>query len=82
MMNSFVMLIIIGIVLTAVILIFDVELLYLFGADASVLEYAKEYLDIYAIGTVFVLISIGMTAYITAQGFSKVAMLWFLSELS
>lgn len=75
MMNSFVMLIIIGIILTAVILIFDVELLYLFGADESVLGYSKEYLDIYAVGTIFVMISIGMTAYITAQGFSKVAMI-------
>ncbi len=75
MMNSLVMLIIIGIILTVVILSFDEELLYLFGAEESIIDYAKSYLNIYAIGTVFVMISLGLTPYITAQGFSKVAMI-------
>ncbi|HEY8395698.1 MAG TPA: MATE family efflux transporter, partial [Bacilli bacterium] len=75
MMNSFVMLILFGLLLTAVTLLFDTELLYLFGGEEEVMDFAKDYLDYYATGTVFTMISIGMTAYITAQGFSKIAML-------
>lgn len=75
MMNSFVLLVAAGIFLTLVTLAFDAELLRLFGAEAEAMGYAKDYLDYYALGTVFVMISIGMTAFITAQGLSKIAML-------
>lgn len=75
MMNSFAMLFLVGIILTAVTIAFDKELLFLFGAEEEVMAYAKDYLDYYAAGTVFVMVSIGMTSFITAQGFSKTAML-------
>lgn len=74
MLNSFVMLIIVGIILTIVLLSFAEPLLYLFGATSEIMTYAKDYLIIYAIGTVSVMITLGLNSYITAQGNSIIAM--------
>lgn len=51
--NCFSSLIIVSIILTAVVLIFQEPLLYLFGASENTIGYAKEYITIYAIGTIF-----------------------------
>ena len=51
------------------------NILMTFGASSSTLPYANSYLSIYLIGTVFVLISLGLSAFITTQGFSKVSMI-------
>ena len=75
MLNSFVMLIIVGIILTIVLLIFAEPLLYLFGATNEIMTYAKDYLIIYAIGTVSVMLTLGLNSYITAQGNSIIAMI-------
>lgn len=74
MTNSFVMLILIGAILTATTLIFRKQILLLFGADNETLPYAMSYLTIYAIGTIFVQLTMGMNAYITCQGFTKISM--------
>ena len=49
-----------------------------FGALPETLPYALEYMNIYAIGTVFVQAALGMNAFITAQGFSRTSMLTVL----
>ncbi len=67
--------IIISAVLTAVLLLFQEKLLLLFGASENTISFALEYMQIYAVGTVFVQITLGMNAYITAQGFAKEGML-------
>ena len=76
--NCFLLQIIISIVLTVILLIFNKSLLLLFGASENTIEYALQYMNIYAIGTLFVQLTLGMNAYITAQGFSKVAMITVL----
>lgn len=73
--NSFTALLICSFVLTVVVLLFQTPLLYLFGASENTLPYAKSYMTIYAIGTVFVQVTLGMNAFISAQGFSKISML-------
>lgn len=75
MMNSFVMLIIASVILTVVLIVFAEPLLYLFGATEEIIGYSKDYLIIYAIGTISVLLTLGLTSYITAQGNSIVAMI-------
>lgn len=74
MSNSFVMLIIIGIILTIGFLIFQEPLLWAFGASETTIGFAKEYLTIYLIATVFVQIALGMNPFINTQGFAKIGM--------
>lgn len=47
----------------------------LFGASRKSIEYAVSYMNIYAVGTIFVELTLGMNAFITAQGFAKTGML-------
>ena len=65
-------LLIAGILLT---LIFSKDLLLLFGASENTISYATAYMQIYAVGTLFVQAALGMNAFITAQGFATVSML-------
>ena len=67
--------IIISAILTAVLLIWSRDLLMLFGASRKSIEYAVSYMNIYAVGTIFVELTLGMNAFITAQGFAKTGML-------
>ena len=60
--------------LTAVLLIWGREALLAFGASENTIDYAADYLHIYAFGTLFVELTLGMNAFITAQGFAKVGM--------
>ena len=64
----------ISVVLTAVMLIWNEDLLLLFGASGNTIAYATAYMNIYAVGTVFVQITLGMNAFITAQGFARTGM--------
>lgn len=73
--NSFTLQIIISAVLTAVLLIWNQDFLMAFGASENTIQYAVDYMNIYAVGTVFVQITLGMNAFITAQGFAKTGML-------
>lgn len=68
-------LMIIAVLLTVLVLIFQEPLLYLFGASENTIGYAMDYMTIYAIGTIFVQLTLGLNAFISAQGFSKISML-------
>lgn len=72
--NSFALLIISSVVLTAVGYLFMRPILFAFGASEASFAYAREYLNIYLTGTVFSMISTGMNGYINAQGFPRVGM--------
>ena len=72
--NCFVLQIIISAILTSALLIWDRDLLLAFGASPDTIEFAVGYMDIYATGTIFVQLTLGMNAFITAQGFSKTSM--------
>ena len=65
---------VLSVVLTAVLLLFNEELLLAFGASENTIAYATAYMNIYALGTVFVQLTLGMNAFITAQGFTKISM--------
>lgn len=69
---------VLSLVLTAVMLLWNREFLMLFGASENIIDYAVAYMNIYAIGTVFVQLTLGMNAFITAQGFAKTSMLTVL----
>lgn len=71
--------IIISAILTAVLLIWNRDLLLAFGASENTIYYASSYMQIYAIGTVFVQLTLGMSAFVTAQGFTKISMLAVLA---
>ncbi len=73
--NCFFLQIIVSVILTAALLIFNRPLLLAFGASENTIEYACDYMNIYAIGTIFVQLTLGMNAFVTAQGYSKIAML-------
>ncbi len=66
---------VISVILTAIMLIFHRPLLLAFGASENTIGYAAEYMQIYSVGTIFVQLTLGMNAYITAQGFAKMGML-------
>lgn len=66
--------VIISLLLTAAMLIWKDELLYLFGASENTISYAVDYMGIYALGTIFVQITLGLNSFITAQGFAKIGM--------
>ncbi len=70
--------IIISALLTAVLLIWNKDLLLMFGASENTIDYATAYMNIYAIGTVFVQLTLGMGAFITAQGYTKISMMTVL----
>lgn len=76
--NSFTALITSGIVMTLLIQVFHEPLLLAFGADASNLSLASQYITIYGLGTLFVQISIGMNPYINTQGYAAYGMLTVL----
>ena len=72
--NCFSLQIVVSIVLTVVLLIWNKDLLMAFGASKNTLEYATDYMHIYALGTLFVQLTLGMNAFITAQGFTTTSM--------
>ena len=67
--------IIISIILTVALSIWSEDLLLAFGASENTIGYATEYMSIYALGTVFVQLTLGMNAFITAQGFTRISMI-------
>lgn len=73
--NSFMLQIVISVILTTILLLFNRPLLLKFGASPETIGYATAYMNIYAVGTIFVQLTLGMNAFITAQGFAKTGML-------
>ena len=72
--NSFSLLVLASVILTAVFQLFAEPLLLTFGASENTIGYALDYLRIYTLGTIFVQMTLGMNAFITAQGFTTVSM--------
>lgn len=73
--NCFSAQILVSLVLTVILLVFNKDILLAFGASENTIGYANSYMNIYAVGTIFVQLTLGMNAFITAQGFSKVSMI-------
>lgn len=73
--NCFTVQIIISVILTTVLLLWNREFLLAFGASENTVGYGVDYMNIYALGTIFVQLTLGMNAFITAQGFAKTGML-------
>ena len=76
--GCFTLQIVISAILTAVMLIWSRDLLLMFGASENTIGYAADYMRIYAIGTLHVQLTLGMNAFITAQGFATTGMLTVL----
>ena len=72
--GCFALQLIVSAVLTAVLLLWNRPLLLTFGASENTIDYAAAYMSVYAIGTVFVQLTLGMNAFITAQGFAQIGM--------
>ena len=73
--GCFSLLCVIAVVLTGVLFLWSEDLLLAFGASEDTIGFATDYMSIYAIGTIFVQLTLGMNAFITAQGFAKQGML-------
>lgn len=76
--NGLCLQLILSVLLTVVLLIWNKPILLAFGASENTIAYASGYMSIYAIGTIFVQLTLGMNAFITAQGFAKTGMLTVL----
>lgn len=76
--NSFILMLISGAVLTVLGLWWKRPLLYLLGASDATLPYAEAYVTIYLLGSVFVMVGLGMNSFINAQGFGNIGMLTVL----
>lgn len=76
--NTFILLVGTGVILTVLGLCFYRPVLYLFGASDVTMPYAGAYIRIYLLGTVFVMIALGMNPFINSQGFGRVGMLTVL----
>lgn len=72
--NCFTMQIIISVILTLIMFFGNRTFLMAFGASENTIEYAVSYMNIYSLGTIFVQLTLGMNAFITAQGFAKTGM--------
>ncbi len=73
--NSFLMLIVFALILDILAYSLMKPMLYAFGASSHSYIYAKQYLQIYLIGLVFAILSLGLNEFLTAQGMSLEAML-------
>ncbi|WP_367568697.1 MATE family efflux transporter [Lacrimispora sp.] len=76
--NSFVLLMISGVMLTVLGLIFKKPMLYLFGASDLTYSYAAQYITVYLVGNIFVMIGLGMNSFINSQGFGTIGMMTVL----
>lgn len=66
---------VISLFLTALMLFWGRDILLLFGASPDTSVYALKYLNVYCLGTIFVQLSLGLNAFITAQGYAVTSML-------
>ncbi len=72
--NCFSFLCFIAVVLTVFFLLFAKPMLLSFGASENTIVYSMEYFNIYTLGTIFVMFTLGLNPFITAQGFAKTSM--------
>ncbi|XCP84107.1 MATE family efflux transporter [Roseburia hominis] len=64
-----------SIALTTIFMLIKTPVLYAFGATENTITYARQYITIYLIGTLFVQLALGLNTFISGQGNAKVAML-------
>ena len=76
--NSFMLSVVTGAVLMTIVLIFHRPILYAFGASNATYPYARDYLIIYSLGTIPVLVTLSMNAFINSQGFATIGMVTVL----
>lgn len=76
--NSFSMMIITGVILTVLGLLAKRPMLYLFGASDQTFPYANSYVSIYLLGSIFVMVGLGMNSFINSQGFGRIGMMTVL----
>lgn len=76
--NSFIMMVIFGIILTILGLALKKPMLYLFGASDKTYPFADQYISIYLLGSIFVMTGLGMNSFINSQGFATIGMMTVL----
>ena len=76
--NSVTLLVLMGIIIPGICLALKKPVLYLFGASDATYPYANAYVTVYLIGSVFVMITMGLNPFLNAQGFTKVGMMTVL----
>lgn len=76
--NSFAIMIIVGIVITVLGLLLKRPMLYLFGASDMTFPFADQYVTIYLLGSLFVMVGLGMNSFINSQGFGRIGMMTVL----
>ncbi len=75
---AFTLILLCAAVLTTVMFVLRTPILFFMGADGMTIGCARDYFEIYVLGSVFVLISLGMNSFITLQGYPRVGMLTVL----
>lgn len=65
---------VLSVALTILFLLGGRSILMLFGASSNTIQYAMDYMHIYVLGTIFVQMTLGMNAFISAQGYAKISM--------
>lgn len=73
--GCFALQLVVSVVLTIILSIWNRDLLLAFGASENTIDFATDYMRVYAIGTIFVQLTLGMNAFVTAQGFTKISMI-------
>lgn len=76
--NSFMCLVIVSLMITVIVNLFKDPILYMFGASKETIGYARDYISIYSLGTVFVQLTVGLNYFINTQGFNRFGMITVL----
>ena len=69
------LLIVLSIVITIIILLFGEPICRVFGASDNTIAYSVEFMNIYCLGTLFTQLTLGLNAFIAAQGKTFVSMI-------
>jgi putative MATE family efflux protein len=77
--NCFTLALILSVILTLVFSFFGTDLLLVFGASENTIPYASKYMSVYCLGTIFVMITMGLSSFITTQGHSKISMIYTIT---
>ena len=72
--GCFVLQIMLSVILTVILSVWNREMLLAFGASENTIQYATEYMSVYAFGTIAVQLTLGMNAFVSAQGFTHISM--------
>lgn len=65
----------IGLFMTIILFVFAKDIVILFGCPINAIKYATDYLKIYALGSIFIIIVQGLNPFISAEGHALLAML-------